>query len=76
MGHKGRGVRVVGRLKQERWQNAEGQAQSKVVIVAEHVEFRPENKKGEQAVTDENEADIYAPQAGSCEEAASLVPTF
>jgi hypothetical protein len=24
LGHKGRGVRVVGRLKQERWQNAEG----------------------------------------------------
>ena len=38
---KGRGVRLVGRLKQERWEDTEGNARSKVVIVAEHVEFRP-----------------------------------
>jgi len=37
---KGRGVRVVGRLKQERWESA-GSKQSKVIIVAEHVEFKP-----------------------------------
>ena len=45
---KGRGVRVVGRLKQERWNGNDGKTRSKVVIVAEHVEFRPEFKK-EQA---------------------------
>ena len=39
--HKGRGVRLVGRLKQERWEDASGNARSKVVIVAEHVEFQP-----------------------------------
>ena len=38
---KGRGVRVVGRLKQDRWQDPEGNARSKVLIVAEHVEFQP-----------------------------------
>ncbi len=38
---KGRGVRVVGRLKQDRWNDAEGKARSKVKIVAEHVEFKP-----------------------------------
>ena len=38
---KGRGVRVVGRIKQERWEDSEGNARSKVVIVAEHVEFQP-----------------------------------
>ena len=38
---KGRGVRVVGRLKQERWEDADGNARSKVVIVAEHIEFQP-----------------------------------
>ena len=38
---KGRGVRVVGRIKQERWEDADGDARSKVVIVAEHVEFQP-----------------------------------
>ena len=38
---KGRGVRVVGRIKQERWEDQDGATRSKVVIVAEHVEFQP-----------------------------------
>jgi single-strand DNA-binding protein len=38
---KGRGVRVVGRLKQDRWTDGEGKARSRVMIVAEHVEFKP-----------------------------------
>lgn len=38
---KGRGVRVVGRLKQERWQQ-NGQSHSRIVIIAEHVEFKPQ----------------------------------
>ena len=38
---KCRGVRVVGRLKQDRWQDQEGNPRSKVIIVAEHVEFKP-----------------------------------
>lgn len=42
---KGRGVRVVGRIKQERWTDPEGKERSKVFIVAEHVEFRPERAK-------------------------------
>jgi single-strand DNA-binding protein len=42
---KGRGVRVVGRLKQDRWSSPEGQPRSKVSIVAEHVEFKPQLKK-------------------------------
>jgi single-strand DNA-binding protein len=42
---EGRGVRVVGRLKQDRWTGPEGQARSKVSIVAEHVEFKPQLKK-------------------------------
>ena len=44
-GKKGRGVRVVGRLKQSRWNDPEGKPRSKVSIVAEHVEFRTEFKK-------------------------------
>jgi single-strand DNA-binding protein len=44
-GYKGRGVRVVGRLKQGRWNDAEGKYHSRITIVAEHVEFRPETKK-------------------------------
>ena len=38
-------MRVVGRLKQDRWAGPEGQARSKVQIVAEHVEFKPQFKK-------------------------------
>lgn len=38
---RGRGVRVVGRLKQDRWIDHEGKKRSRVVIVAEHVEFKP-----------------------------------
>lgn len=42
---KGRGVRVVGRLKQDRWKDGEGRPRSRVKIVAEHVEFRPMPRK-------------------------------
>ena len=44
-GRKGRGTRVVGRLRQDRWMCADGKPHSRIVIVAEHVEFRPEFKK-------------------------------
>ena len=44
-GKKGRGVRVVGRLKQDRWSDPEGKPRSKITIVAEHVEFRTEFKR-------------------------------
>lgn len=44
LGHKGQGVRVVGRLKEERWCGTDGETHSNVTIVAEHVEFRPETK--------------------------------
>lgn len=39
---KGRGVRVVGRLKQDRWTDTEGKNHSRIKIVAEHVEFKPQ----------------------------------
>jgi single-strand DNA-binding protein len=51
LGRKGRGVRVVGRLKQERWSGSDGKPHSKIAIVAEHVEFRPEFKKNGQGET-------------------------
>ncbi|GHU73119.1 hypothetical protein FACS189450_12270 [Spirochaetia bacterium] len=47
LGKKGRGVRVVGRLKQDRWPGSDGKNHSRVTIVAEHVEFRPEFRKGD-----------------------------
>jgi len=53
-GKKGRSVRVVGRLKQNRWNDHEGKTQSKIIIVAEHVEFRPDFKKEPDAEENEN----------------------
>ena len=55
-GKKGRGIRVVGRLKQDRWNGSDGKPHSRVTIVAEHVEFRPEFKKEEEAKTSMAEA--------------------
>jgi single-strand DNA-binding protein len=42
---KGRGVRVIGRIKQNRWQDDDGKSHSSIHIVAEHVEFKPNSKK-------------------------------
>lgn len=41
---KGRGIRVVGRLKQDRWTGSDGKNYSKIKVVAEHVEFKPQFK--------------------------------
>ena len=38
---KGRGVRVVGRLKQDRWSDDNNQMHSRIKIVSEHVEYKP-----------------------------------
>lgn len=38
---KDRGVRIVGRLKQNRWKDECGKLHSKVIVIAEHVEFKP-----------------------------------
>jgi len=45
---KGRGVRVVGRLKQDRWEDADGKHQARIKIVAEHVEFKPVFKRDDE----------------------------
>jgi len=39
---KGRGVRVVGRLKQDRWTDDHGGSHSRIKVVGEHVEFKPQ----------------------------------
>lgn len=70
-GRKGRGVRVVGRLKQERWQDREGKAQSRVIIVAEYAEFRPDFSGQTEAAADK-EAETEESEVN--EEA--FVPTF
>jgi len=73
IGRKGKGVRVVGRLKQDRWQSSEGKAMSKVSIVAEHVEFRPEFKKDNVSAENQEEET----EAEECaKEVENLVPSF
>ncbi len=41
---KGRGVRVVGRLKQDRWEDDSGNRRARVEVIAEHVEFKPQRR--------------------------------
>lgn len=53
---KGRGVRVVGRLKQDRWEDAEGKVHSRVKIVAEHVEFKPQFNRNPVDIVPEDKA--------------------
>ena len=53
---KGRGVRVVGRIRQERWEDPDGNARSKIVIVAEHVEFQPRRAQPQPAAVEARRA--------------------
>ena len=46
---KGRGIRVVGRLKQERWEDPDGNSRAKVVTIAEQVEFQPKRQPAHQS---------------------------
>lgn len=43
---EGSGIRVVGRLKQRRWEE-NGRLQSKVVVIAEHIEYKFSAEKKE-----------------------------
>ena len=64
---RGRGVRVVGRLKQDRWTNDEGQPRSRIRIVGEHVEFRPRPKGVDSDASDQTAAET---ESGAEESAA------
>lgn len=67
---KGRGVRVVGHLKQDRWKDPEGNSRSRVKIVAEHVEFKPVFRKPESpAETFEADDDVDAARPALAEAA-------
>ena len=78
---KGHGIRVVGRLKQSRWQTAEGKTSSRVSIIAEHVEFKkwvstekaePEDKN--EDLTAMHDANLAACSQASFEEEKAEVP--
>lgn len=55
---KGGAVRIVGRLKQNRWQDSTGKTQSKVSVIAEHIDFmsKPDKKGREEDAQIENVA--------------------
>jgi single-strand DNA-binding protein len=54
-GYKGRAVRVVGRLKQNRWNNAEGKSCSRILIVTEHIEYRTDFSKQDDTLSFEEQ---------------------
>jgi single-strand DNA-binding protein len=70
-GHKGLGVRVVGRLKQDRWTGTDEKTHSKIAIVAEHVEFRPENNRPGALPADGEAEETLAQEAEETAEAAA-----
>lgn len=76
---KGRGLRVVGRLKQERWRNTDGKAFSRVKIVAEHIELKPRFIRSDTISSQGNDdaelADI-AEGAAATYEGANSEPVF
>lgn len=51
---KGRGVRLVGRIKQERWKSQDGKTRTKVRVIADHVEFKPRFKNNNNPEKEEN----------------------
>ena len=70
---KGRGVRVVGRLKQDRWTDTDGKPHSRVLIVAEHVEFKPQLRKEGEGEKAEGEKEEGAEETVEKEEALEEV---
>jgi single-strand DNA-binding protein len=70
---KGRGVRVVGRLKQDSWKDDSGKTQSRVYVVAEHIEYKPEKKSEEAAKQAEVQVTTPPEQAAEQEKEAVAV---
>ena len=65
---QGRGVRVVGRLKQDRWSDENNQNHHQVKIVAEHVEFKPQfgnNKQKSARAQEEQKSEKMAARASA-----------
>ena len=68
---KGRGVRVVGRLKQDIWKDTEGKTASRIYVVAEHIEYKPIKKtETPEAETAETTAETTAEAPAAAKEEA------
>ena len=70
---KGRGVRVVGRLKQDTWKDPDGKFASKVYVVAEHIEYKP-IKKTDTTEASAAENKSQPPESEAKNEAAAAEP--
>ena len=57
---KGIGLRVIGRLKQDRWKSANGKSNSKISIIAEHIDFKTPIIKSPNQDKQQNDAKIAA----------------
>lgn len=72
---KGRGLSVVGRLKQNRWKTPEGKNTSRVTIIAEKIEFKQRFNKTaaeeSEAAAAENESAAEEATAKALAEAAA-----
>ena len=66
---KGRGVRVVGRLKQDTWKDSNGKTASRIYVVAEHIEYKPVKK------TEAAEAEKKTEENAAAEESAKEAVT-
>lgn len=78
-GEKGRGIRLVGRLKQNRWTGSDGKNYSRITIIAEHAEFRAAFKKKEQDSSSDEDAESTSTIAKLAATAAVIpdaVPVF
>ena len=56
-GTKGRAVRVVGRLKQDRWKGTDGKSYSRVKVIADNVAFKPVFTKKPGSASEKNMAE-------------------
>ena len=65
---KGRGIRVVGRLKQNRWKDESGKMHNSVRIIAEHVEFKPSAAKKDGSPQKQNIAMLQEAAIANLEE--------
>ena len=67
---KGRGISVVGRIKQNRWKSDDGKNISRVTIIAEKVEFKPHMNAISSKSAGKTESDVKNNDARNLAEAA------
>lgn len=67
---KGRGLRIVGRLQQDRWKDSENKSHSKVYVIAEHIEYKPKMQDTNETV--KSEADVKKETAEPAKAIASV----